>query len=70
MKVIEQKIRYFIDLDMKGDANGGIFIKCKSLKDKIRKIEKDGETKVVGVVYDGTDDLEIVTIKSKELPKS
>lgn len=70
MKVIEQKIRYFIDLDVNGDAKGGIFMKCKPLKDKIRKIESDGETKVVGVVYDGTDDLEIVTIKSKELPKS
>ena len=69
MKVIEQKVRYFIDLDIRGDAKGGIFMKCKSLKDKISGIEKDGETKVVGVVYDGTDDLEIVTIKSKELPK-
>ena len=69
MKVIEQKIRYFIDLDIRGDAKGGIFMKCKSLKNKIRSIEKDGETKVVGVVYDGTDDLEIVTIKSKELTK-
>jgi|TARA_R100000482_G_scaffold124933_2_gene80059 hypothetical protein len=69
MKVIEQKIRYFIDLDFKGDAKGGIFIRCSLIKNKIRKIESDGKTKVVGLVYDGTDDLEIVTIQSKELPK-
>lgn len=54
-----EKIRAFIDLEAKGNANGGIFIKS-DLKDKIDEIEKSGEWRVVGVVYDETYDLEII----------
>jgi hypothetical protein len=54
-----EKIRAFIDLEAKGNANGGVFIKS-DLKDKIDEIEESGEWRVVGVVYDETYDLEII----------
>lgn len=56
----EEKIRAFIDLNIKGDANGGVFIES-NLKDKIDELESTGEVVVVGVVYDETYNLEIIT---------
>tara|TARA_R110002072_G_scaffold249594_1_gene408499 strand:+ start:3680 stop:3919 length:240 start_codon:yes stop_codon:yes gene_type:complete len=63
-----EKIRAFIDLNVNGDAKGGIFIDS-DLKDTIEQIEASGEDKVVGVVYDGTYNLEIITQKLGEAPK-
>tara|TARA_R110001632_G_scaffold46402_4_gene117841 strand:+ start:1291 stop:1530 length:240 start_codon:yes stop_codon:yes gene_type:complete len=64
----QEKIRAFIDLDVNGEANGGVFIES-NLKDKIEEIEASGEDKVVGVVYDGTYNLEVITQKIGEAPK-
>ena len=64
----QEKIRAFIDLDVNGEASGGVFIESK-LKDKIEEIEASGEDKVVGVVYDGTYNLEVITQKIGEAPK-
>tara|TARA_R100000951_G_scaffold105606_3_gene99504 strand:+ start:2438 stop:2677 length:240 start_codon:yes stop_codon:yes gene_type:complete len=63
-----EKIRAFIDLEVNGEAKGGIFIKS-DLKDKIEELEKPGELRVVGVVYDGTYNLEIITKPVGEAPK-
>ncbi len=63
-----EKIRAFIDLNVNGDAKGGIFIDS-NLKDTIEQIEASGEDKVVGVVYDGTYNLEIITQPKGEAPK-
>lgn len=63
-----EKIRAFIDLNVNGDAKGGIFIDS-NLKDTIEQIEASGEDKVVGVVYDGTYNLEIITQPKGESPK-
>tara|TARA_R110001606_G_scaffold377788_1_gene537019 strand:- start:33 stop:272 length:240 start_codon:yes stop_codon:yes gene_type:complete len=63
-----EKIRAFIDLEVNGEAKGGVFIKS-DLKDKIEEIEKSGKDRVVGVVYDGTYDLEIITKPVGEAPK-
>tara|TARA_R110000824_G_scaffold168023_2_gene345083 strand:+ start:1121 stop:1357 length:237 start_codon:yes stop_codon:yes gene_type:complete len=61
-KETEQKenIRVFVDLNVTGNANGGVFIRS-DLKETVDEIEKSGETKVVGVVYDETYNLEILT---------
>jgi len=67
MEEKKENIRFFIDLDIKGNAKGGVFIKCKSLKNKIESLEKDGKQKVVGVAYDGTNNLEIITIDSDKI---
>jgi len=61
-----KNIRYFIDLDFKGNGAGGVFVECKKLKKEIEKLEKDKNIKVIGVAYDGTDNLEIVTSKTKQ----
>jgi hypothetical protein len=55
-----EKIRAFVDLDITGNANGNIFIHS-DLKDKVEELEESGELRVVGVVYDGTYNLEILT---------
>tara|TARA_R100001015_G_C4629176_1_gene189817 strand:+ start:1562 stop:1771 length:210 start_codon:yes stop_codon:yes gene_type:complete len=66
-KRIEKKNeRFFIDLNAKSNATGGVFVKCKALKDKVKEIEEDKTKRVVGVVYDGTDNLEIVITKIKQ----
>jgi hypothetical protein len=57
----ETDIRAFIDLKVSGTAEGGVYIKTKKLNDKIIEIESLGIDRVVGVIYDGTDNLEIVT---------
>mgnify|MGYP003626651432 CR=1 FL=1 len=57
----ETNIRAFIDLKASGTAEGGVYIKSKKLNDKIKKIESLGVDRVVGIIYDGTDNLEIVT---------
>jgi|TARA_R110002167_G_scaffold293900_2_gene498563 hypothetical protein len=66
----ETNIRAFIDIKVDGNANGGVYVESKALNHKIKDIESLGLYKVVGVVYDGTDNLEIVTKLIKEANKS
>jgi len=68
MKEIEDadsNIRAFVDLKAQGPAKGGLFIRT-DLKETVDKIEKDGDVFVVGVIYDGTYDLEILTQTKEE----
>jgi hypothetical protein len=68
MKQIEDaddNVRAFVDLKANGPAKGGLFVR-NDLKEMVEKIEKDGDVFVVGVVYDGTWDLEILTQTKKE----
>ena len=67
MKKDNQDIRAFIDLKIQGNANGGMFMKNKRLHDKIKEIESTGIYRVVGIVYDETDDIEIITKSVQEL---
>ena len=64
----EENIRVFVDLDITGNANGGIFIES-NLKDKVEELEASGDVKVVGVVYDETYNLEILTQPVGSRPK-
>jgi hypothetical protein len=61
------EIRAFVDLKVSGNAKGGAFIKSKVLHDKIKEIEAFGLETVVGVVYDGTSSLEILTKPNQEI---
>ena len=45
--------------------NSGLFVR-NDLKEIVEKIEVDGTTRVIGVIYDGTYNLEILTEKIKE----
>lgn len=68
MKEIEdadENIRAFVDLKAQGPAKGGCFIRT-DLKETVEKIEKDGDVFVVGVIYDGTYNLEILTQTKEE----
>ena len=54
------KYRVMVDLNVVGNANGQLYVR-NDLKDTIDKIESESNVRVVGVVYDGTYNLEILT---------
>lgn len=64
-----ENLRVFVDLNVKGNASGTTFIKNKILKDTIDNIEELGIDRVVGVVFDGTENLEILTQPVEDLGK-
>ena len=49
-----------VDLKASGNAKGGNFINLKGLRELVESYESSGEDKVVGFVYDGTDNLEVL----------
>ena len=57
---LDDSFRVLVDLKVKGNANGTIFVR-KDLKDTIERIESTNKDRVVGIVYDGTYNLEILT---------
>lgn len=62
------KYRVMVDLDVVGNANGQLYVR-NDLKDTIDKIESESNVRVVGVVYDGTYNLEILTQPIQDLEK-
>lgn len=57
---LDDNFRVFVDLKVKGNANGTIFVR-NDLKDTIERIESTNKDRVVGIVYDDTYNLEILT---------
>ena len=57
----KSKFRCLIDLNVEGNANGGKFFRVKGLQEEIAKIEKSGKLRFVGLVYDDTNRLAILT---------
>ena len=68
VEVIDDNEQYRVCIDLKatGNARGGKFIELKGLKSMIESLEKSGKDKMVGLVYDGTDRLEIFNQNIKE----
>ena len=64
----KNNIRVFVDLEVTGNAKGGLFVK-NDLKDIIIIVEEDNTQRVVGIVYDGTNNLEILTKPVEDLNK-
>lgn len=64
----KNNIRVFVDLEVTGNAKGGLFVK-NDLKDIIIRVEEDNTQRVVGIVYDGTNNLEILTKPVEDLNK-
>ena len=62
------KYRVMVDLYVVGNANGQLYVR-NDLKDTIEKIESESNVRVVGVVYDGTYNLEILTQSIQDLDK-
>ncbi len=52
--------RVFLDLKEKEAKSSGIFVR-NDLKRIIEEVESTGEQKVIGIVYDGTYTIEIIT---------
>ena len=57
--------RIFLDITRQRAQNSGLFIR-NDLKEFVERVEKDGTERVIGVIYDGTYNLEILTEKIKE----
>lgn len=68
VEVIDENEKYRVCIDLKatGNAKGGRFLDVKGLKETIESLEKTGTDKMVGLVYDGTDRLEILMQNIKE----
>ena len=57
--------RVFLDITRESAQNSGLFVR-NNLKEIIERVEVDGTTRVIGVIYNGTYDLEILTEQIKE----
>ena len=57
--------RVFLDITQQSAQNSGLFVR-NDLKELIERVEKDGTERVIGIIYDGTYNLEILTEKIKE----
>tara|TARA_Y100000361_G_C11152198_1_gene341823 strand:+ start:752 stop:937 length:186 start_codon:yes stop_codon:yes gene_type:complete len=55
------KERVFLDLKEKEAQSSGIYVRLIELKRIIEQIEDSGDVKVIGIVYDGTNSVEIIT---------
>ena len=57
--------RVFLDITRQSAQNSGLFVR-NDLKEVIERVENDGTTRVIGIIYNGTYNLEILTEKIKE----
>tara|TARA_R100001377_G_scaffold81815_1_gene61562 strand:- start:2 stop:202 length:201 start_codon:yes stop_codon:yes gene_type:complete len=57
--------RVFLDITRQTAQNSGLYVR-NDLKEIVERVEKDGTERVIGVIYDGTYNLEILTEKIKE----
>lgn len=57
---LEENVRVFIDLKAQGNGKGGHFFR-NNLVEHINKLEESGKEKVVGIVYDESYQIELVT---------
>jgi len=57
--------RVFLDITRQSAQNSGLFVR-NDLKELVERVEKDGIERVIGIIYDGTYNLEILTEKIKE----
>ena len=55
----------FLDITRQSAQNSGLFIR-NDLKEFVERVEEDGTERVIGIIYDGTYNLEILTEKIKE----
>ena len=57
--------RVFLDITQQRAESSGLYIR-NDLKEFVERVEKDGTLKVIGIVYDGTYNLEVLTEKIKQ----
>ena len=56
--------RMFLDVREERAERSGYFVR-NNLKKQIEKVEKKGDKEVIGIVYDGSFNLELLTKKVK-----
>ena len=52
--------RVMIDIKVNHAQRSGYFVRCHGLKQSIEKIESLQDTRVVGLVYDGGNSIELI----------
>ncbi len=52
--------RVFIDIKVKSAKSSGYFVRNTQLKQAITKVEENTGSRVVGIVYDGENSIELV----------
>jgi len=52
--------RVFIDVKVNAARSSGYYVRCPQLKQAIEKIENNSDSKVVGIVYDGENAIELI----------
>ena len=57
--------RVFLDITRKSAMNSGLYVR-NDLKEIVERVEKDYKERVIGIIYNGTYNLEILTEKIKE----
>tara|TARA_Y100000310_G_C20688423_1_gene820622 strand:- start:1028 stop:1228 length:201 start_codon:yes stop_codon:yes gene_type:complete len=60
-----QEERVFLDITRKSAMNSGLYVR-NDLKEIVERVEKDYKERVIGIIYNGTYNLEILTEKIKE----
>lgn len=56
--IVEERV--FIDVKVSQAKSSGLYVRCQELKNAIEKIEHNGHFTVVGIVYDGTNTIELL----------
>ena len=52
--------RVFLDIQVGNFRPSGYYVRCPQLKQAIEKIENNSDRKVVGIVYDGENSIELI----------
>lgn len=52
--------RVMIDIKVNHAQRSGYFVRCQQLKHAIERIENNSDTKVIGLVYDGENSIELL----------
>ena len=52
--------RVFIDIKVNQAKSSGYFVRCVGFNRAIKKIEANTDSKVIGIVYDGENSIELI----------
>lgn len=52
--------RVFIDIKVSHARPSGYYVRCQQLKNAIERIENLSDSKVIGIVYDGENTIELI----------
>jgi len=52
--------RVFIDVKVSQAKSSGYYVRCQQLKNAIERIENISDSKVIGIVYDGENSIELL----------